>query len=54
VRWAPRGQVIGKIQATYDKLGRYEELSDAKYIDVGGIFAIMAVTVIHSHLKAHG
>ncbi len=47
---AYRGLVNGEIQYTYDKLGRYEELSDLKYIDIGGIFDIMAVTVIESHL----
>jgi len=47
---AYRGQVNGEIQDTYDGLGRYEELSDPKYVDTGGIFDIMAVTVIESHL----
>jgi type I restriction enzyme R subunit len=28
----------------------YEELSDLKYTDTGGIFDIMAVTVIRHHL----
>ena len=49
---AYRGQVNGKIQETYDDLGRYEELSDPKYTDNGGIFDIMAVTVIQNHLVA--
>ena len=49
---AYRGQVNGDIQAAYDGRGRYEELSDAKYTDVGGIFDIMAVTVIQQHLSA--
>lgn len=40
----------GEIQAAYDERGRYEELSDFKYTDVGGIFDIMAVTVIQHHL----
>lgn len=47
-----RGQVNGEIQAAYDERGRYEELSDLKYTDVGGIFDIMAVTVIQHHLSA--
>ena len=47
---AYRGQVNGEIQDTYDDLGRYEELSDPKYTDTGGIFDIMAVTVIQNHL----
>jgi type I restriction enzyme R subunit len=47
---AYRGQVNGKIQGAYDERGRYEELSDPKYTDTGGIFDIMAVTVIQQHL----
>jgi type I restriction enzyme R subunit len=47
---AYRGQVNGKIQDTYSDLARYEELADSKYTDTGGIFDIMAVTVIQSHL----
>ena len=47
---AYRGQVNGEIQTTYDERGRYEELSDPKYTDTGGIFDIMAVTVIQTHL----
>jgi len=47
---AYRGQVNGKIQDTYNGLARYEELADPKYTDTGGIFDIMAVTVIQSHL----
>jgi len=47
---AYRGQVNGKIQDTYSDLARYEELADPKYTDTGGIFDIMAVTVIQSHL----
>ena len=47
---AYRGQVNGEIQDTYDGIGRYEELSDPKYTDTGGIFDIMAVTVIQTHL----
>ena len=49
---AYRGQVNGEIQDSYDGLGRYEELADPKYTDTGGIFDIMAVTVIQSHLFA--
>ncbi len=45
-----RGQVNGEIQAAYDNRGRYEELADPKYTDIGGIFDIMAVTVIKTHL----
>jgi len=48
---AYRGQVNGEIQTAYDKRGRYEELSDPKYMDTGGIFDIMAVTVIQHHLS---
>ena len=47
---AYRGQVNGEIQTAYDEHGRYEELADPKYTDTGGIFDIMAVTVIHHHL----
>lgn len=47
-----RGQVNGEIQTTYDDRGRYEELADPKYTDAGGIFDIMAVTVIRHHLAA--
>ena len=46
-----RGQVNGDIQATYDARGRYDELADPKYTDTGGIFDIMAVTVIQTHLS---
>jgi len=48
---AYRGQVNGEIQTAYDERGRYEELSDPKYMDTGGIFDIMAVTVIEHHLS---
>jgi type I restriction enzyme R subunit len=41
-----RGQVNGQIQAAYDERGRYEELVDPKYKDTGGIFDLMAFTVI--------
>jgi type I restriction enzyme R subunit len=47
---AYRGQVNGEIQTAYDQRGRYEELADPKYTDTGGIFDIMAVTVIQTHL----
>jgi type I restriction enzyme R subunit len=47
---AYRGQVNGEIQAAYGNRGLYEELSDLKYTDTGGIFDIMAVTVIRHHL----
>ncbi len=49
---AYRGQVNGEIQVTYNDLARYEELADPKYTDTGGIFDIMAVTVIETHLAA--
>jgi len=49
---AYRGQVNGEIQDSYDDKGRYEELADPKYTDTGGIFDIMAVTVIRSHLMS--
>ena len=49
---AYRGQVNGEIQGTYNDLARYEELADPKYTDTGGIFDIMAVTVIETHLTA--
>lgn len=48
---AYRGRVNGEIQTAYDERGRYEELSDLKYTDIGGIFDIMAVTVIQHHLS---
>lgn len=48
---AYRGQVNDKIQTAYENRGRYEELADTKYTDTGGIFDIMAVTVIQSHLS---
>ena len=49
---AYRGQVNGEIQSTYTDLARYDELADAKYTDTGGIFDIMAVTVIQTHLSS--
>jgi len=48
---AYRGQVNGEIQAAYNAHGRYEELTDHKYTDTGGIFDIMAVTVIQTQLS---
>jgi len=48
---AYRGQVNGVIQTAYDERGRYEELADPKYTDAGGIFDIMAVTVIQANLS---
>jgi type I restriction enzyme R subunit len=48
---AYRGQVNGEIQTAYVERERYEELSDLKYMDTGGIFDIMAVTVIQHHLS---
>lgn len=47
-----RGQVNGEIQGSYEELARYEELADPKYTDTDGIFDIIAVTVIQSHLVA--
>jgi type I restriction enzyme R subunit len=47
-------QVNAQIQDAYDVRGRYNELADIKYIDTGGIFDIMAVTVIQHHLTATG
>jgi type I restriction enzyme, R subunit len=49
---AYRGQVNGEIRVAYNDLARYEELADPKYTDTGGIFDIMAMTVIHAHLGA--
>ncbi|HUY33370.1 MAG TPA: DEAD/DEAH box helicase family protein [Pirellulales bacterium] len=45
-----RGRVKQEIRTAYDERGRYEELSDPKYTGDGGIFGIMAVTVIQQHL----
>lgn len=47
---AYKRQVNVEIQKSYDHLGRYEELSDAKYTDHGGIFDSMAKVVIDVHL----
>jgi type I restriction enzyme R subunit len=49
---AYRRQVNGEIRVAYRHLERYEALGDAKYTDTGGIFDIMAVTVIDTHLQA--
>ena len=46
-----REQVDDDIQSTFDERGRYNELADPKYIGTGGIFDIMAVTVIQTHLS---
>lgn len=46
-----REQVNGEIQTIYDTHGRFDDLADAKYIDTGGIFDIMAMTVIQTHLS---
>jgi len=45
-------QVNGQIQTAYAERGRYDELADDKYKDPGGIFSVMAVTVIDNHLDA--
>lgn len=52
LREAFRGQVNSDIQCSYNDLERYDELSDRKYTDTGGIFDLMAVTVIDGHLAA--
>ncbi len=44
-------QVDSEIQTTYQARERYDELADPKYTDTGGIFDIMAVTVIRTHLS---
>ncbi len=49
---AYRGQVNSEIQTAYNERERYEELGDQDYIREGGIFDIMAITVIHTHLMA--
>jgi len=49
---AYRLQVNGGIQVSYNDLDRYEELADPKYTDAGGIFDIMAITIIQTHLGA--
>lgn len=40
------------VDFTNNACGRYDELADPKYTDIGGIFDIMAVTVIQTHLSA--
>jgi len=47
-----RARVNGEIQGRYNTLTRYDELADPKYTDTGGIFDIMAFTIIQSHLAA--
>jgi type I restriction enzyme R subunit len=47
---AYRGQVNGEIQNVYDGRGRYNELANPDYTREGGIFDIMAVTIIQTHL----
>ena len=47
---AYREHVNGEIRQTYNVLARYDELMDPKYTDTGGIFDIMAVTVIQTNL----
>lgn len=49
---AYRGQVNSEIRLRYNTLTRYDELADPKYTDTGGIFDIMAITVIQTHLAA--
>jgi type I restriction enzyme R subunit len=49
---AYRGQVNGEIQVAYNGLARFDELADPKYTDTGGIFDIMAITVIQTHLSS--
>ena len=46
-----RGQVNGEIQNAYDERGRYNELANPDYTRSGGIFDLMAVTVIDTHLS---
>ena len=49
---AYRVQVNGDIKVSFNDLARFDELADPKYTDIGGIFDIMAVTVIETHLAA--
>ncbi len=51
---ACQGQVNLYIQDAYEDRSRYDELSDIKYTDTGGIFDIMSVTMIRHHLAAVG
>jgi type I restriction enzyme, R subunit len=46
-----RDQVNGEIQNAYNARGRFEELKDVIYTGTGGIFDIMATTVIQTHLS---
>ncbi|MBW2157776.1 MAG: type I restriction endonuclease subunit R [Deltaproteobacteria bacterium] len=46
------GRVNYSIQDAYEERGRYEELVDPKYIDMGSIFDTMALTVIQHGLQA--
>jgi type I restriction enzyme R subunit len=48
---AYRGQVNSEIQDAYGVHGRYNELGNPDYTREGGIFEIMAVTVIDTHLS---
>jgi type I restriction enzyme R subunit len=47
---AYHGQVNSKIQQAYNWRGRFNELTDPKYTENGGIFDIMSFTVIEHHL----
>jgi type I restriction enzyme R subunit len=47
-----RGQVHDGIQQSYQDHGRDRELRDQKYYETGGIFDIMAITVIQAHLTS--
>lgn len=38
------------VKSVYNVPARYDELMDPKYTDTGGIFDIMAVTVIQTNL----
>lgn len=42
----------GDIRVAYNTRARFEELADPKYTEAGGIFDIMAHTVIETHLSA--
>ncbi|HQZ69496.1 MAG TPA: hypothetical protein PLY87_30635, partial [Planctomycetaceae bacterium] len=47
-----RSQVHDGIQQSYQAHGRDKELRDQKYYETGGIFDIMAITVIQTHLTS--
>lgn len=47
-----RIQINESIRGAYFGMGRFNDLTDPKYIDEGAIFDIMAVTVIAHHLPA--